>query len=363
MGTGKKGTTLSGTGPGPQTLIGGDAQLGFFGEVSSTELFTTDELSTLVKLSAGSSVVANPTWLKFAYKGKILFIAKTALRNSVTWPNLYYAGLVDGTDDNGPNRPYSTGAASADTACAVNQYTVVDKAKDGSTWSFIVRLVQMFDTPISSQSNGANDSVLRATEWNDLIYSVHARTTLPVRNGRFFNYQDTDLILGTNLGEYTMGREVVSSLNYALGRTGPEYVSTNYMLMSATQLRTGWRPVLELIRGDVGLINPIKVSYLSGSLIASSATATLVADDFLWTPYGITYSSDGMKIVGALKSTLQQSLIGATSATPVVNDAVYGVQLPTYKLDTPLPVGGLKPLMQQSDSLYSVYTITNVVTN
>lgn len=363
LATGKKGTALAGTGPGPQTLIGGDANLGFFGEVTSAQLFTTDQLATLANFTGGTTIIANPVWLKFAYKNKILFIAKTAIRNFVNWNMLYYAGLVYGTDDAGVFRPYASSLGVSDTGCEVPQLNIVDKSDGTSSWGFIVRLVQMSTTASETAGNGSSDASVKDVEWNDLMYSVAAATRLPVRNGRYFNYADAVFYTAAGTGSTTIGKEQISgNISNFTGR-GPNLEVVSWTSSIGTLAVLGWRPVLELIRPDQGLINPTGVRWSGPSLLPVSLSGVLNAPDFLWTISGTNYTTDGVKAVGGIRSVLLQGLLVSGSAVAVVGDAVVGVQTPSYKTDSPLPVGGLKSLMLQADSLYTVYTITNVVTN
>lgn len=89
------------TGPGPQELVFGDAELGFYGEVEDYDLFTTEQLLAQLPTFDGDMVrTASPitAWLKFAYLGKILFISKNVRKIKGNWKSLYDAGLVFGVD-------------------------------------------------------------------------------------------------------------------------------------------------------------------------------------------------------------------------------------------------------------------------
>jgi hypothetical protein len=111
--------------PGPQKLIAGNRQCGFFGEVSVEELFGTAEDSTYLFTNAvvpdgaepfggedpiragwdsspgweGTLLREDRNWLKFMWRGKVIFIAKTTLRRSISWDNIYRMGAVYGTGE------------------------------------------------------------------------------------------------------------------------------------------------------------------------------------------------------------------------------------------------------------------------
>ncbi|MBP0624007.1 hypothetical protein [Cupriavidus consociatus] len=91
------------SGPGPQQLAFGDTNLGFFGEVTQSDLLSASALlAQLPELASNGYQSATVTWLKFAYKGKYLFIARAPVFTSMNWNKLYGSGLVHGSDDVGP---------------------------------------------------------------------------------------------------------------------------------------------------------------------------------------------------------------------------------------------------------------------
>ena len=77
------------TGPGPQELLHGDMDCGFFGIIPEYEFFTTDELINKLGVTpAGTRYQSYSEWFKFAYKGKILFIPRKVFYYGVNWLNL-----------------------------------------------------------------------------------------------------------------------------------------------------------------------------------------------------------------------------------------------------------------------------------
>lgn len=95
------------SGPGPITLQFGDEDLGYFGTLTSEEMFTTPELATHLGIARGSSYVNNPTWVKCFVNGRILFTPTQRLMAGVSWDDIYKAGALygDNTDGKYPTNP------------------------------------------------------------------------------------------------------------------------------------------------------------------------------------------------------------------------------------------------------------------
>jgi hypothetical protein len=124
------------TGPGPNTLLMGDWDLGYFGYCPSTDLTSYGGLATLLGITAGNAPTADFGWHKVAYKGKVLFIARGSARNSIAFNSLYLAGAVYGTNDNGPVVPTAQAATNQYRPQTINGYTFIPRilkgAPDGS---------------------------------------------------------------------------------------------------------------------------------------------------------------------------------------------------------------------------------------
>jgi hypothetical protein len=139
------------TGPGPTTLARGDWFCGYFGEVSSADLFTTGDIKTQIPTTAGMTLNTISTWYKFIYNGKIIFTPGISI-GTVSWFAVYAAGLIYGTDDNG-NVP--SGANPNPTP--KNQMARMTKGG----WSFIFRAPKGVAAAVNSQvALWANTEVL-----------------------------------------------------------------------------------------------------------------------------------------------------------------------------------------------------------
>lgn len=152
-----------GSGPGQKWLQYGDEQLGFFGEVPVSEMITNAQLKTHLGHAAGS-VRADQGWLKFFYKGKVVFIGKNTYCSGLTWNALYAAGGIYGTNDNG-KYPASTPA---------NQYKPINWNSGGKAFKLIPRVMTCATDPFI---NGQD--VLTGNEYSDLMGRVFAASVLP----------------------------------------------------------------------------------------------------------------------------------------------------------------------------------------
>lgn len=150
------------TGPGPQTIRQGDWRFGYFGPVTTAELFTTAELCSLCGVASPASVTGF-TWHKFAFNGKILFFSNAHVSAAVGWNLLYSKGLVFGVDGDGP-----TGHSNP----PVNQMKRVAKGDD----LFIVRLVRSNNTPGYVQGTQDVTNGVDVAEYA-LIHGIRKSTT------------------------------------------------------------------------------------------------------------------------------------------------------------------------------------------
>lgn len=234
-------------GHGPVNLIAGDMWAGYFGEVSSETLFRGDDLALELGVDQGVLQNEDAGWLKFAWRGQIIYIAKRSFMHSVSWDHLYARGIVYGTDDNGR---FPRGAAT-------NQHTIV--AKDN--FEYIVGLMtgaasDPIDTSLREETYSSTLGLGAGSEWNELIYRVHQ--DIPVApNGLTFDggaqfgenweeFTDADLNITGN-GRFKWCQETASDSTSTRVRRGVGRIS--YFLRSSASnpgTNDGWCPRLVL---------------------------------------------------------------------------------------------------------------------
>lgn len=221
-------------GPGPTTLIAGDMQAGFFGEVSASELISGTDLASLVGISQGTSQNSTVGWLKFAWQGKILFVAKKTFRHSISWDHINSANAVYG-----------------------------DKTVEIGGLTYKVRLLKGANKDPAGAYSGA---ICHGSEWNRLMLPIHqeainknwaypnnVESDIPVwahslGTGTQGMYTDVDLLTHYDhgSGSYSWCQEVAESATFRVSR-GRRGVSGSLSNLSSSMLSNyGWRPCLEL---------------------------------------------------------------------------------------------------------------------
>lgn len=160
--------------PGRNTPLRGDWSGGLLDILTPAQFFSAERLKAALSLPAGWG--GNPeftltAWFKFVYKGKILYIPSGPLSapGTLGWSDLYNAGLIYGTDDNGspPMDLVALGASPAIPAL-VNQLRVISVA--GS--KFLVRTPRLSDKPTNQLIDTTHDSYVNGEWWNTICRSV-----------------------------------------------------------------------------------------------------------------------------------------------------------------------------------------------
>lgn len=223
-------------GPGPTTLIAGDMQAGFFGEVSASELISGDALASLVGISQGTSQNSTASWLKFAWQGKILFVAKKAFRNSISWDHINSANAVYGGKtveiDGLTYKIRLMKGALTDPS----EYEDPDRGAHGSEWNRLM-------LPIHEQAIDES--------WD---YPEYVENDIPVwshnlGSGNQGMYTDEDLLThyAYGSGHYSWCQEVAESAAYRVFRGGGGVSRSASGAFHAAGSDKGWRPCLELV--------------------------------------------------------------------------------------------------------------------
>ena len=175
--------------PGPKVISGGNAKLGLYGETPAADLITAADLCTAMGLTAGTLINADANWLKYAYRGNIIYAAKKNIKHSVSWDHINAVGSVFG------ERIIEIGGK-----------------------LFAVRL-------------------LSTQEWDKLIYPVH------VNYGQWAQFTDAELnIIGVNT--WTSSPSGASRII----RGGNGVTISNYITPSSVNSVYGFRPVLVYLK-------------------------------------------------------------------------------------------------------------------
>jgi hypothetical protein len=224
------------SGPGSQTLLRGDWNLGYFGTVPAVQMTLPSLLNAVYPYSSPGSDGNVTLWHKFVRKGKILYVPNYSF-GSPTFSQLYNAGFVFGTNDNGAFPFAPSGVLIAGYTAPANQYKVFSIG----AYQFIVRSFKASDKPTSSYVTlGQADQ--QSSEIEDLL-------------GRLGNTLNTwapqdkwnDLAPGTWMNSTFTQHFSSSGYNITNGHGSymDAMVATN--VQQGYNPAPGWLPVFELI--------------------------------------------------------------------------------------------------------------------
>ena len=232
-------------GPGSVDLIGGDMTAGFFGEVSSNELITGDDLATQLGITQGTSQYSTEPWLKFALDDEIIYVPKKPLRHSISWEHIYQAGAVYGTDDFG-NNP-SGGDRLQDARVTIDGF------------EFKVTLLKGANSDPTADESGFDIPLTHNSEWNRLMYPIHSGVHTRADNpsspstpyNQWASYSDSDILVHRDFGNgsYNWTQETHGGSDSYRLRRG--YIGVTVVYRTTTTYASsdyGWRPALRLVR-------------------------------------------------------------------------------------------------------------------
>lgn len=234
---------IGNSGPGPKALVGGNETLGYFGEVTDTQLFGISQVAGASGLYQGTDhpdlAPGANHWLKFIWNGKIIYIAKRPFRSNVSWADLYAAGLVYGTRDAG-KYPLAT---------PKHQFIQMPKYEGEKLWVLKPRLIRGYDTdPVAPANVGTYTG-----EWSQLL----GRCSVALDGGITPKFATmTYAALGwTQSSPDSVTMETMSNnINQCnvRGDGGGSQIMGAYRTILKTDRVSGisghfWRPVLELI--------------------------------------------------------------------------------------------------------------------
>lgn len=284
-GDGSDGKFFPDSGPGPKTLLYGDAVDGYFGQVTPDQLFTYAELEAEITAITGTKLVPiDLTWHKFIIDNKVLFTANRAFR-STTWNAVYQGGCIYGTADNGK---FPT------TTPTYQRPVLFKKEPNGKTAGLVLR------THTHSPVDPVNGESMSLGDW--------VRTTAALFNGKYPprpTYAQMDAVNGEWMQNTFSGAMYSAWWRSYNGGTVATKAGTNY-----------WRPVLELIDLKQELLPVEFAGYKNEYGYIDLTASSIITDDKLYSV-----------IVGETHSmTVNEYPIGVTG-TPIVTRLVK-VQIP-----------------------------------
>ncbi|QXO10072.1 hypothetical protein pEaSNUABM37_00111 [Erwinia phage pEa_SNUABM_37] len=245
-------TAFTDTGPGPQTLLAGTMEWGYFGQLTPAE-FIPDAQYKALSTTGTAYGTAITLWCKFAYKGKILFVADNPCRNQTIAPytfakSLYNEGVYLGTGDSSlPHSLLGVGAA------AVPQ----TKRTTAGSYEFIVRAMKANETTLPSANglyNSATPPNQRESVFSEATLiasgsSAWASTAAYVAQGLMpTKLVGSGALLGVYQNSWHITQHFTSASNYALMMVNNGTATTSVTGMAyGTSIACVFLPVLELV--------------------------------------------------------------------------------------------------------------------
>ena len=233
--------------------------IAYYGTVSHTDLYTSDQLASAVGVTAGTSMDNQEVWHKYYWNGGIHFWRKP-IRHSVSWNDIWSEGAVFGTGTDTSRKGFTPTNFNGPNLTGIDQDAEV--TKNGVTYA--VRLME----------GGNVDPAVRDTpdmhnsEFTLILMNLHAATNSgsysdsPTDGVSYLNWTDTanftnDDFVGwkTNFGDsdFTVtgnGRakwqqETITGQEESRLRRGSDRFSRAVPVVATSDpLLIGWAPVL-----------------------------------------------------------------------------------------------------------------------
>jgi hypothetical protein len=147
-------------GIGPNMLVAGNSDAGYYGDLTQSDVLTAAGLQALQ--NAGSTALTTPqttfSWRKMLYKNKILLVPNRPVFKD-SWQNVYKAGFVYGDVD----RSKLPVVPTLDPSLAIAQNACVTIAGD----QYIIRLMRGYSDDYTLRPTGIQNTVTTATTTTD----------------------------------------------------------------------------------------------------------------------------------------------------------------------------------------------------
>lgn len=262
---GKTFVTDSSGSPGATSLQKGDKKAGLYSFVLPQEFgliegnpegqqeMTASNLALACGLVSGNPINENTTWAKFSSMGEVLFVPVKPLRSSVSYIDIYEAGLVYGDGTNGRVVPTLDGGESAVTTKQETIVTIGDHR-------YSVRLMRGAGSdPLDSYNDADRGMPGELSEWNNLILPLHEKARLqdwanPAYAGTTEDWgiglSDEDLVTHSSAGQGSYAwcieqSDVTLTARVLRGGRGASYGVRADAWAAASHY--AWRPALVLL--------------------------------------------------------------------------------------------------------------------
>ena len=166
--------------PGSKYLLAGQRDaFGYFGIVPSADFITGDALASALGITAGSSINSDTPWLKLIKKGKVLFHPLLPLRHSITHNDIYNAGAVYGSGDEGTLPPNGRIGTNLSINAADNSINTTGhfQGDETSGMDYADTVCSVGDTVVlKGWSNGANNGEFTVDNITDFKITLSGGT-------------------------------------------------------------------------------------------------------------------------------------------------------------------------------------------
>lgn len=207
------------SGPGPKVLKYGNEDLGYFGLILKSDFIQDYDLREQVAFNKGTLNSRMTGWFKMFIGGKVIFFANDSYYNSVLWLDLYKAGIVSGTDDDGISGEVP----------GVNQLRFVTTQED----TFKARLFSTIVTDpqyLASTPITIGTGVSIGAEWTRVITALKQWKVFVTGSYAGYNWASGTSIAGTGGMRHAFRQDYINGW--------------------AQTSEAAWVPVLELIPKD-----------------------------------------------------------------------------------------------------------------
>lgn len=249
-------TSAISSGPGPNALLMGDLNRGYFGTLTSNELFDGLRMSNALQFYSGDiNDGGELTWFKFALNGKIVFYPSYSLRNGVTYDELAQHRLISNKRSVSANGFTFTLDLPSVLPDGVNQLSV-EHTRSGAV--------------LKSGVTGIPANGIMQSQFNDTMLSLvnefsSQYPTFPLEMiTETYTISDIGLSYTGDIEHCFHGKgNIKRTVDYDTGLDGHSSVEqghvyfgvqnvtedsdTTFLHFTDQSIRTGWRPVLTLV--------------------------------------------------------------------------------------------------------------------